>query len=158
MDPAAGSEEWGVRTERAYDVVRVPKLIRAVTARQQGISGPHMVTLTRIALRTFEVPRTGSAGFQTGLCGAVSTWGSAEQSRARRARAADCKELVSAPLSPAIMISASTAPNAYRGYQFPAEVIAHAVWLYLRFPLSLRDVEELLAERGIQVSYETVRC
>ncbi len=36
-------------------------------------------------------------------------------------------------------------------------VIAHAVWLYLRFPLSFRDVEELLAERGIRVSYETVR-
>ncbi len=37
-------------------------------------------------------------------------------------------------------------------------MIAHAVWLYLRFPLSFRDVEELLAERGIHVSYETVRC
>jgi putative transposase len=36
--------------------------------------------------------------------------------------------------------------------------MAHAVWLYLRFPLSFRDVEELLAERGIRVSYETVRC
>jgi len=37
-------------------------------------------------------------------------------------------------------------------------VIAHAVWLYLRFPLSFRDVEEMLAERGVQVTYETVRC
>ena len=45
----------------------------------------------------------------------------------------------------------------YRGYRFPREVIAHAVHLYLRFALSFRDVEELLAERGIQVSYETVR-
>ncbi len=45
----------------------------------------------------------------------------------------------------------------YRGYRFPPEVIAHAVRLYLRFALSFRDVEELLAERGIQVSYETVR-
>ncbi len=45
----------------------------------------------------------------------------------------------------------------YRGHRFPAEVIAHAVRLYLRFALSFRDVEELLAERGIVVSYETVR-
>ncbi len=47
--------------------------------------------------------------------------------------------------------------NLYRGHRFPAEVIAHAVRLYLRFALSFRDVEELLAERGIAVSYETVR-
>ena len=45
----------------------------------------------------------------------------------------------------------------YRGYRYPAEVIAHAVRLYLRFALSYRDVEELLAERGVVVSYETVR-
>ena len=45
----------------------------------------------------------------------------------------------------------------YRGCHFPGVVIAHAVWLYIRFPLSFRDVEELLAERSIQVSYETVR-
>jgi putative transposase len=42
-------------------------------------------------------------------------------------------------------------------HQFPAEIIRHAVWLYLRFALSYRDVEELLAERGIAASYETVR-
>ena len=46
----------------------------------------------------------------------------------------------------------------YRGCHFPGAVISHAVWLYLRFPLSFRDVEELLAERGIRVSYEMVRC
>ncbi len=45
----------------------------------------------------------------------------------------------------------------YHGHRFPSEVIAHAVRLYLRFALSFRDVEELLAERGVQVSYETVR-
>ena len=45
----------------------------------------------------------------------------------------------------------------YRGCHFPGPVIAHAVWLYLRFPLSFRDVEELLAGRGIQISYETIR-
>ena len=42
-------------------------------------------------------------------------------------------------------------------HQFPAEIIRHAVWLYVRFTLSYRDVEDLLAERGLDVSYETVR-
>src|SRR3979409_459039 len=45
----------------------------------------------------------------------------------------------------------------YRGYRFLPEIIQQAIWLYLRFTLSLRDVEDLLAERGIMVSYETVR-
>ncbi len=45
----------------------------------------------------------------------------------------------------------------YDGYRFPPEVIHQAIWLYLRFTLSFRDVEDLLAERGIVVSYETVR-
>jgi putative transposase len=45
----------------------------------------------------------------------------------------------------------------YAGYRFPAEIISHAVWLYFRFPLSLRMVDELLAARGIMVSHETVR-
>ena len=45
----------------------------------------------------------------------------------------------------------------YARYRFPPLIIQHAVWLYFRFPLSFRDVEDLLAERGIDVSYETVR-
>ena len=45
----------------------------------------------------------------------------------------------------------------YAGYRFPPEVIHQAIWLYLRFTLSFRDVEVLLAERGVVVSYETVR-
>ena len=45
----------------------------------------------------------------------------------------------------------------YRGYRFPVEFIDHAVWLYLRLCLSFRDIEDLLAERGIVVSYETIR-
>ena len=45
----------------------------------------------------------------------------------------------------------------YARHQFPPDIIRHAVWLYLRFTLSYRDVEELLAERGLEVSYETVR-
>ncbi len=45
----------------------------------------------------------------------------------------------------------------FHGHRFPPEVIRHAVWLYLRFTLSFRDVEDLLAERGLDVSYETVR-
>jgi putative transposase len=49
-----------------------------------------------------------------------------------------------------------TCPS-YAGYRFPAEVISHAVWLSFRFPLSLRNVDEILAARGIMVSHETVR-
>jgi putative transposase len=45
----------------------------------------------------------------------------------------------------------------YARHRFPPEIIQHAVWLYFRFPLSYRDVEDLLAERGVDVSYETVR-
>ena len=43
-------------------------------------------------------------------------------------------------------------------HRFPADVIRQAVWLYFRFTMSFRDVEDLLAERGIEVSYETIRC
>jgi len=52
-----------------------------------------------------------------------------------------------------------TAPvcPSYAGYRFPAEIISHAVWLYFRFPLSLRNVDEILAARGVVVSHETVR-
>ncbi|MBD2749512.1 IS6 family transposase [Microvirga sp. BT688] len=50
-----------------------------------------------------------------------------------------------------------TKPISYKRHRFPPEIIAHAVWLYFRFPLSLRLVEEMLLERGILVSYETVR-
>jgi len=46
----------------------------------------------------------------------------------------------------------------YRRHRFPPPIIQHAIWLYLRFTLSYRDVEELLVERGVDVSYETVRC
>jgi putative transposase len=45
----------------------------------------------------------------------------------------------------------------YSGYRFPSAIIQRAIWLYLRFTLSYRDVEELLAERGVEVSCETVR-
>ena len=48
-------------------------------------------------------------------------------------------------------------PPTYRGYRFPPEIISHAVWLYYRFGLSFRDVEDLLAERGVTVTYETIR-
>ena len=54
-------------------------------------------------------------------------------------------------------MSSSTAKSPYAGHRFPAEVISHAVWLYFRFPLSLRMVEEMLAARGIIISHETVR-
>ncbi len=50
-----------------------------------------------------------------------------------------------------------TNASIYRGYRFPPEIISHGVWRYHRFALSFRDVEELLAKRGIIVSYETIR-
>jgi putative transposase len=49
------------------------------------------------------------------------------------------------------------AKQLYRGYRFPPTIISHSVWLYHRFCLSFRDVEDLLAERGIVVSYESIR-
>ena len=48
-------------------------------------------------------------------------------------------------------------PISYRRHRFPSQIIQHAIWLYCRFTLSFRDVEDLLAERGLDVSYETVR-
>ena len=45
----------------------------------------------------------------------------------------------------------------YKRHPFPPVIIQHAVWLYLRFTLSYRDVEDLMTERGVEVSYETVR-
>src|SRR5258707_15824405 len=50
----------------------------------------------------------------------------------------------------------STSPS-YKGHSYPVEVIPHCVWLYFRFPLSFREVEELMLQRGVIVSYETVR-
>jgi len=49
------------------------------------------------------------------------------------------------------------APASYKRHRFPRELIAHAVWLYYRFPLSFRLIEEMLLERGIFISYETIR-
>ena len=49
------------------------------------------------------------------------------------------------------------APLCYRRHRFPPEIIQPAIWVYLRFTLNYRDVEELLAERGLDISYETVQ-
>ena len=49
-------------------------------------------------------------------------------------------------------------PISFKRHRFPPDVIRYAVWLYFRFTLSIRDVEELLAQRGIEISRETVRC
>src|SRR3954471_19279604 len=54
-------------------------------------------------------------------------------------------------------MSSPAAKSLYSGHRFPAEVISQAVWLYFRFPLNLRMVEEMLAARNIVVSHETVR-
>ena len=50
-----------------------------------------------------------------------------------------------------------TSNRLYIRHRFPAEIIQYAVWLYFKFNLSYRDIEDLLAERGIQVSYEAIR-
>ena len=52
----------------------------------------------------------------------------------------------------------TAAGSSYKGFRFPPEIISHCVWLYHRFPLSLRDVQELMLERGVDVSYETIRA
>ena len=49
------------------------------------------------------------------------------------------------------------APKRYKNYRFPGEIISHGVWLYYRFPLSYRDVQELLFEHGIDVTHEAIR-
>ena len=51
----------------------------------------------------------------------------------------------------------STAAASYKGHRYPVEIINHCVWLYFRFPLSFREVEELMLARGVVVSYETIR-
>jgi putative transposase len=51
-----------------------------------------------------------------------------------------------------------TTPDPYRGFRFPAEIISHAVWLHHGFSLSLREVETILAERGVVVSHESIRA
>jgi putative transposase len=47
--------------------------------------------------------------------------------------------------------------SSYPGYRFPREIIAHCVWLYFRFSLSFRDIQEMMLERGIEVSHEAIR-
>ena len=48
-------------------------------------------------------------------------------------------------------------PPSYRGYQFPLDIISHAVWLYHRCGLSVRDIEDFLAQRNVTVTYEAIR-
>jgi putative transposase len=54
-------------------------------------------------------------------------------------------------------MNTSPATKQYKNHRFPVEIISHAVWLYFRFCLSFRDVEELLSERGVIVTYEAIR-
>ena len=51
----------------------------------------------------------------------------------------------------------TTATPSYKGHRYPVEIVNHCVWLYFRFPLSFREVEELMLVRGVAVSYETIR-
>ncbi|MFF3932948.1 IS6 family transposase [Streptomyces hirsutus] len=54
-------------------------------------------------------------------------------------------------------LSVDSASPSYKGHRYPVEIISHCVWLYFRFPLSFREVEELMLARGVIVSHETVR-
>jgi putative transposase len=54
-------------------------------------------------------------------------------------------------------VGVSTATPSYKGHRYPVEIINHCIWLYFRFPLSFREVEELMLARGVPVSYETIR-
>ncbi|MHC2567688.1 transposase-like protein [Rhizobium leguminosarum] len=56
-----------------------------------------------------------------------------------------------------ITVGMNSPTVSYKNHRFPPQIIARAVWLYFRFPLSLRMVEEMLLERGIVVSHETIR-
>jgi putative transposase len=51
----------------------------------------------------------------------------------------------------------ATLSSLHKGHRFPVEIISHCVWLYHRFPLSLRDVEQMMAQRGVRVSYDTIQ-
>lgn len=55
------------------------------------------------------------------------------------------------------MRSSNADAVSYRGFRYPVEIISHCVWLYYRFPLSFREVEELMLARGVVVSHETIR-
>jgi putative transposase len=54
-------------------------------------------------------------------------------------------------------VQTSDATTLYKGHRFPAQIIRHRVWLYVRFPLSFREAEEMMLARGVVVSYETIR-
>jgi hypothetical protein len=56
------------------------------------------------------------------------------------------------------LVDTATSSSLYRGHRYPVEIISHCVWLYHRFPLSLREVQEMMAERGVIVSYEIIRA
>ena len=69
---------------------------------------------------------------------------------------ADWDDLSSAWRAEGAGLVGTGAPS-YKGFRFPAEIISHCVWLYYRFSLSFRDVEEMMLQRGFVVSHETVR-
>ena len=54
-------------------------------------------------------------------------------------------------------MTVTSADSSYKRFRYPKEIISHSVWLYHRFTLSLRDVQELMFERGVVVSHETIR-
>lgn len=66
-----------------------------------------------------------------------------------------CEDVIRLPMRHTPLMRTSV--SLYHRHRFPAEIISHSVWLYFRFALSFRDVEEMLAMRGVTLSYETIR-
>jgi putative transposase len=56
------------------------------------------------------------------------------------------------------LVNVVVSSSPYRGHRYPVEIISHCVWLYYRFPLSLRDVQEMMFERGVSLSHEAIRA
>jgi transposase-like protein len=104
--------------------------------------------LCQLKMGSFEAADPKHLGARIGLTAVLHTWGSAATALSRRpGSCGSCGRPVANRMK---RIS-------YSGYRFPPVIIQQAIWLYLRFTLSLRDVEDLLAERGITVSYESIR-
>jgi transposase-like protein len=80
-----------------------------------------------------------------------------EAGASKKRAAAHCHVARAVAVSLATRVANRMKRISYSGYRFPPEIIQQASWLYLRFTLSLRDVEDLLAERSITVSYESIR-
>jgi putative transposase len=122
-------------------------------AREQLITGDRK--RTERSARGAEPKRAGAAGRSSCNRKSAAPWPRRGPGGAVTITAIGDRHVIDDPSAPGDRLRMSIV--SYRRYRFPPEIIQHAVWLYFRFPLSYRNVEDLLAERGIDLSYETVR-